>query len=77
MAFRDTDMSLVIRRRPKEAIAQIMAAYASADYVIEKVAQSYGVTVRTVSRWIRTLGIDERIRRARTQARKGRRSAAA
>ena len=69
MAFRETDLSVMVRRQPREAVAKILSAYKAAGYNLVDTAAALGVTARTLSRWVVTLGIEERVKKARREHR--------
>jgi transcriptional regulator with GAF, ATPase, and Fis domain len=72
MAFRDTELSSLVRHNPRAAAKVIFEAYERAGFQIIAAARALAVTNRTLSRWIVVLGIDERIRKARAAYRERR-----
>lgn len=69
MAYRDTELGYLVRRKPREATRQIVEAYEREGFEIKAAAKVLEVTERTLSRWIVALGIDERLRKMRRDAR--------
>lgn len=65
MAFRDHELSSEVRHAPRAAVKKIFDAYERAGFNLEAAAKELGITARTLSRHVTTLGIDERIRKAR------------
>lgn len=55
MAYRDTELGLLVRVRPRVAARRILAAYRAEGGVATRAAERLGVEHTTLLRWLRKL----------------------
>jgi len=65
MAFRDTEFGLLVRRKPREAKRRVVEVHEKCGYVMTEVAKKFGVTIRTLNRWVSDLGLKDELRSVR------------
>ena len=71
MAYRQSDLGLMVRLKPEQARRQVLGAVRAAGGEVDDAAAALGVTRRTLDRYVRILDLSSEVNALRPEGRKG------